>query len=131
MQKIVTHSGTFHADEVFACALLKLIYNEIEIIRTRDENLINAAQDDENIFVIDVGQKLEPSFKNFDHHQDANLPSSAGLLWEHYAAKWIKNNEATEIIRKNFIEGIDAIDINKDNILGLLYELPFNIKTVS
>ena len=39
---IAVHDGTFHTDDVFAVAILSLVFKEkqIEIIRTRDESLI-------------------------------------------------------------------------------------------
>ena len=39
--KIATHSGNFHADEVTAVAILKLIYPKAKVIRTRDEKKLN------------------------------------------------------------------------------------------
>jgi len=42
---IVTHDGTFHTDDVFACATLSLFFKdrEVEITRSRLENSIEAA----------------------------------------------------------------------------------------
>jgi uncharacterized UPF0160 family protein len=37
--KASTHDGRFHADEIFALAVLKLIYPDLEIVRSRDENV--------------------------------------------------------------------------------------------
>ena len=38
MLKIGTHNGHFHADEVLACAMLKMLpqYKDSEIVRSRD-----------------------------------------------------------------------------------------------
>ena len=52
-----THSGTFHADEVTACALL-LVYDLIDrdkIIRTRDITKLSTCE-----FVCDVGGEYDP-----------------------------------------------------------------------
>ena len=53
-KKLVTHNGSFHADDVFACALLALVLEnedeKFEVIRTRDEKIIK-----EGDFVFDVG----------------------------------------------------------------------------
>ena len=35
--KIAVHEGKFHADDVFAAAILTLVFPKIKIIRTRDE----------------------------------------------------------------------------------------------
>ena len=40
MKRMAVHDGTFHADDVFGVALMQSIYNDLEIIRTRDEELL-------------------------------------------------------------------------------------------
>ena len=51
---IVTHNGSFHADDIFACATLALYLEKKKtpytITRTRDENIMNASD-----YVVDVG----------------------------------------------------------------------------
>ena len=121
--KIVTHDGTFHTDEVFAIALIKkFITSKIEVIRTRDEKILNEAKEDKSIFVIDVGREYNFYKRNFDHHQrefnktwdnEDTLFSSCGLVWEFlkkrgYLKKFSKftlNN-----IEKKLIKKIDAHD---------------------
>ena len=39
MKRMAVHNGIFHADDVFGVALMQSIYNDLEIIRTRDEEL--------------------------------------------------------------------------------------------
>lgn len=79
MKKIITHSGSFHVDEIFAIALLARFYFgkpvlNLNIERTRDPQLLEGYTKDQNIFVIDLGGKYEPQNLNFDHHQkDPNL----------------------------------------------------------
>ena len=41
MKRMAVHNGIFHADDVFGVALMQSIYNDLEIIRTRDEELLN------------------------------------------------------------------------------------------
>lgn len=121
--KIVTHDGTFHTDEVFAIALIKKFINsKVEIIRTRNENILEEAKEDKNTFVIDVGREYNFYKRNFDHHQrdfdktwdnEDILFSSCGLVWEFlkkrgYLKKFSKftlNN-----IEKKLIKKIDAHD---------------------
>ena len=50
---IVTHEGSFHADDVVAAAVLSLLFNDPQIVRTRDMELINSLQ---NSCVVDVGE---------------------------------------------------------------------------
>ena len=38
-----THDGRFHADEIFALAVLNLIFPDLELVRSRDENVIKKA----------------------------------------------------------------------------------------
>ena len=63
MERVITHDGVFHADEVFAIALWKKYVNSnIEIIRTRDTDM----QAD---MFIDIGGVYSPDELLFDHHQ--------------------------------------------------------------
>ena len=59
-----THDGRFHADEIFALAVLNLFYPDLEIIRSRDEN-VNKNSD----IIVDVGHIYDPDNLTFDHHQ--------------------------------------------------------------
>jgi uncharacterized UPF0160 family protein len=84
--KVVTHSGTFHADDVFASAILRAAIGEFDLIRTRDQALIAAAD-----IVFDVGGIYDPDRKRYDHHmrdlprrQDGIPYSSVGLIWRDY-----------------------------------------------
>ena len=54
IKKLITHNGSFHADDLFACAVLFLLLEKrgekFEIIRTRDENILKNGD-----YVFDVG----------------------------------------------------------------------------
>ena len=113
--KIVTHSGKFHADEVFAVATLFLAYkNErMEIIRTRDPEIIKTAD-----IVVDVGGEYDSGKKRFDHHQqqgagvrENGIPySSFGIVWKVYGNKVCGSQTVSEIIDKTLVVPIDALD---------------------
>lgn len=115
---IVTHNGTFHADEVFAIALLMLYFakkspkDSIEIFRTRDAKAIAKCVADKDTWVVDVGGSYEPFARNFDHHQDGKLHASNMLvffsLWSEMFAQ-----EVAEIL-EGFFAGISDWDTNKD-----------------
>src|SRR3712207_7557428 len=60
-----SHPGNFHADDVFAVAVLQLVHGELEVVRTRDPELHAAAD-----VRIDVGGRHDPATGDFDHHQD-------------------------------------------------------------
>ena len=79
--QVVTHDGIFHADEVFACALLSIAYgrDNLAIIRTRDSKVLEVTTQNKDTWVIDVGNSYDPSLLNFDHHmRDFNLTNSFG-----------------------------------------------------
>jgi uncharacterized UPF0160 family protein len=111
--KIVTHDGVFHADEVFAIALLSIVLEtDFEIIRTRDVDTIEAAKKDPNIFVIDVGMDLNPDMLNFDHHQSQSLPASNILVM--YYLQVCQN--IPDLDKLAFMIGISNFDTNYENI---------------
>jgi len=77
---VLTHNGEMHADEVAAIAALIAFNNlVISVTRTRDENLISAAKLRGDL-LIDLGREFN-GVNLFDHHQDTELLSSAGLIW--------------------------------------------------
>ncbi|MES2902380.1 MAG: MYG1 family protein [Pseudomonadota bacterium] len=89
---IVTHSGKFHADDAWAVAALKILHPTAEVVRTRDEALVEAAD-----FAVDVGGRWDAEAGRFDHHQkgfDGARPTgvpyaSAGLVWKHCGAQCV------------------------------------------
>lgn len=114
-----THSGTFHADEVTACALL-LFYDLIDrdkIVRTRDPFLLSKCE-----YVCDVGGHYEPENKLFDHHQAdyQGGMSSAGMILLYLKDKGILNAKEYECFNSTLVLGVDAHDNGKDpQIYGL------------
>ena len=62
--RVATHPGTFHADDVFAIAALRLAHVQVEIVRTRDEEAQAAAD-----VRVDVGGRSDPATGDYDHHQ--------------------------------------------------------------
>lgn len=127
--KVITHDTTFHADDVMAVALLRHIGYSLEVVRTRDPQILAAALADPEIAVLDVGGEYNPLMFNFDHHQDISLQSAAGLIWEHFKNK-ICPKEAQPFFAK-FIASIDAMDTNRDNIFGSWDQLPSGFRNTS
>lgn len=84
----ITHNGVFHADEVFATALLSMI-SGVRLIRTRS---VKAEDKPEGVIMYDIGGKYSVWDKVFDHHQkdfsliheDRTKLSSFGMLWYLY-----------------------------------------------
>lgn len=89
---IATHGGKFHADDAWAVAVLKVLFPEADIVRTREQARIDAAD-----FAIDVGGVWDPATGRFDHHQKefdgaraSGVPyASAGLVWREYGARCV------------------------------------------
>lgn len=115
MVKIVTHSGDFHADEIFAVATLRIMLGDTpsELIRTRDEEIIKTGD-----YVVDVGGIYAPDKNRFDHHQEGragNHPngipySSFGLVWEKFGETVCGSKEIADMITADLVIGIDADD---------------------
>jgi uncharacterized UPF0160 family protein len=104
-----THDGTFHADEVTACALL-LLYGLIDrdkIIRTRNPVLLEQCE-----FVCDVGGIYDPKKKRFDHHQSAYTGelSSAGMVWLYLLEEGFIDEQTYDFFNRSLILGVDAHD---------------------
>jgi len=108
-----THNGTFHADEVTACALL-LLFNLIDrdkIFRTRDLKLLDRCE-----YVCDVGRVYDPAKKRFDHHQKeyTGSLSSAGMVLCYLVATNRLTQKEADFLNNSMIRGIDAIDTGYD-----------------
>lgn len=122
--KIVTHNGSFHADDLFACATLSLYLDRkgksYEIIRSRDADTINSAD-----YVFDVGGVYDPSKNRFDHHQKGGGGArsngieyaSFGLVWKHFGLELCdQNQEVWSKIDREIATPIDANDNGQDLI---------------
>lgn len=137
MKTIITHSGKFHADDVFGVATLVLFLEgngeEVEIVRTREEEKIEKGD-----YVVDVGNIYDPDNERFDHHQEEgagyyenNIPyASFGLVWEKYGEPLCKSKKIADIIRKKMVMHMDAVD-NGVNIFEALEEYETNPYTIT
>jgi len=116
MKTIAVHSGKFHADDVFAAAILKLIYPELKVIRTRNPEKLKDVD-----ARVDVGGVYDPKKMNYDHHQQGDgkfsekkkngIPyAAAGLIWKHYGEKLVSSKKIWDIIEDKIIQYIDADD---------------------
>ena len=87
MLTAATHDGTFHADDVFAFAiLLAATGGAVTLSRSRHAADWDAAQ-----VVFDVGGRYDPAQGRYDHHMrerplraNGEPYSSAGLIWRDY-----------------------------------------------
>lgn len=117
IKKLVTHNGSFHADDIFACATLSLVFEkhgeQFEIIRTRDKEIIDAAD-----YVFDVGHIYDEATNRFDHHQPGGAGtrpngieySSFGLVWKKFGLELCGVGRVWDTIDKNLVSAVDAHD---------------------
>jgi uncharacterized UPF0160 family protein len=112
-KKIVTHNSRFHADDVFASAVVLTLFPDAIFIRTRDEEIIKSAD-----IVFDVGNIYDPNALRFDHHQqggagirEGGIPyASFGLIWKHFGLQLCKDQKVVDFIDKRLVQSIDASD---------------------
>lgn len=110
--RFITHSGTFHADEVFATAILQLVYGDatgrrIEILRVRDAS---CAVDGDVVYDIGGGA--------LDHHmkggngvrEDGTPYASAGLVWKAKGREICPAPSVWEEMDETLFAPIDASD---------------------
>lgn len=127
--KLITHNGSFHADDVFAAATLVLFLEKEnkswEIIRTRDEEIIKRGD-----FVFDVGLVYDKEKNRFDHHQIGGAGkrnnieyASFGLVWDKYGEAVCGSREVADFLEKKIVQPIDAGDNGID-----LIELKTNVR---
>jgi len=124
---LITHNGKFHADEVFAVSLLKMLarFQNLPLVRTRDPQTIA-----QGMAVVDVGGVYDYEKLRFDHHQPEfkdtfspkyeTLLSSAGLVYKHFGKEIIslRKPDLTEEalaaiydhVYAHFVEAFDAHD---------------------
>ena len=113
MVKIITHSGSFQVDDIFAVAILILAIGESEVIRTRDKGQIATAD-----YVVDVGMIYDPTKNRFDHHQPGGAGersngiayASCGLVWKKFGEMLSGGKEEADLIDTKLIAPLDAHD---------------------
>jgi uncharacterized UPF0160 family protein len=139
---IATHSGTFHADDVFGVGILMGVFPSHTLIRTRKQELIDAAD-----FAVDVGGKWDTATGRFDHHQrgfdgarpaqevdGATVPgvgyASAGLVWSAFGTAYVQawavthghalNEDAVaQIVRTidhSLVQYLDIVDTGQGDV---------------
>ena len=110
---LVTHTGTFHPDDVFSTMFLSKIVDNPVLIRTNDPT--NAQKES---IIYDIG------FGKFDHHgpnaevreKERIKYSSFGLLWREFGRQYLEKINAEDIeklweaIDEKLVMQIDGID---------------------
>lgn len=132
---LYTHDGLFHADDVFASALLSLMAEDVHIVRGSD---LEIPEDTDKWIIFDIGGG------ELDHHTPENKESngvhpgtgipyaSCGLVWKKYYKDILEAQNCperyTEIVFSrldtSLIQGIDAEDNGYDPVGAELERLP-------
>ena len=112
----ITHSGVFHADEVFATVFIGKIFPKIELCR------MNNVPDDirGDVIVYDLGGgKYDHHQRSFNECRENGIKySSFGLLWREFGKEYLKKvgvdenfiDELYEAFDEQLVQGIDATD---------------------
>jgi uncharacterized UPF0160 family protein len=111
---IATHDGSFHADEVFAVAALRLLGDPVEVVRTRDRDTLAQAD-----LRVDVGFRDDASTGDFDHHQrgfdtareNGVRYASFGLVWREFGARICDGDQVVaDAVDETLVQPADAND---------------------
>lgn len=130
IKTLVTHDGSFHADDIFAATTLSILLEirgeNFEIIRTRDEEIINKGD-----YIFDVGGIYDEQLNRFDHHQiggagkreNGIIYSSFGLVWQKFGVEIAGEKEIADFIEQKIVIPVDAndngIDLYKTNFMNV------------
>ena len=127
----ITHTGKFHADDVFSTAFLDLYLKGVSVYRT---NEVTDEDYRENVYIYDIGQK------ELDHHQitakvraNGIMYCSFGLIWEKYGKDYLQETgvENIDVIYEAFVKDlVEAIDAD-DNGMFPKIEANYKVKTLS
>jgi uncharacterized UPF0160 family protein len=123
MNRIGTHSGSFHADDALGVAMLLALYPGAEVLRTRDPEVWATCD-----ALVDVGGEHNHVRNRFDHHQkgfserrENGIPyAGSGLVWAAYGVRyvlatveWVSYGEAeivAKLVDEKLIQHADAVD---------------------
>ena len=129
---LITHSGNFHADEVFATVVLSKLIDKENITLCR----ISAITQNEKGIVYDIG------YGEYDHHQPGGNGerlngvkyAAFGLIWKAFGKEYLKSINATNIddvweaIDKKLVQNVDSIDNGQ---LKISTQFDFEVITLS
>jgi len=112
-----THDGSFHADEVTACALLLMfdLIDREKIHRTRDMTELDKCE-----YVCDVGGIYDSKIKRFDHHQKEYTGelASAGMVLLYLKNQGLMDKTLYDHLNNSLVKSVDAHDIGKSEGRG-------------
>ena len=132
---LYTHDGLFHADDVFASALLSLMAEDVHIVRGSD---LEIPEDTDKWIIFDIGggeldHHTPENKENNGVHPGTGIPyASCGLVWKKYYKDILEAQNCperyTEIVFSrldtSLIQGIDAEDNGYDPVGTELERIP-------
>ncbi|MFA6257884.1 MAG: MYG1 family protein [Candidatus Paceibacterota bacterium] len=134
-KKLVTHNGSFHADDIFSAAIFLILLEKkgetFDIIRTRDEKIIETGD-----YIFDIGGMYNPEENKFDHHQvgGAGKRSSGieyaacGLVWKKFGIDLCGSQKVADLVDGILIAPIDAGDNGFDLVENKYETSPYFIQ---
>ena len=134
-KKLITHNGSFHADDIFAAATLSIYLEKkgetFEIIRTRDEEIIKAGD-----YIFDVGGIYDAEQNKFDHHQIGGASkrlngieyAACGLVWKKFGIELCGSQKACDLIDERLFAPVDAGDNGFDLVENKYETSPYFIQ---
>lgn len=141
---LVTHSGGFHADELFSTVILTRLFPAAVLVRSRAADWITPGPDR---IVYDVGGRFDPESRIFDHHQreaplreDGTPLSSFGLIWRAFGHDYLRSFDIPEAhldtvhaaFDDGFVRPVDLVDNGVASATGPLaaMSLPALLETL-
>jgi len=110
VKKIVTHTRPGHTDDILAVGLLSQKYPDAEIVFVHPQSPeLEELKERDDVILVDVGGEYNPARKNYDHHQDTEVPSSLVLVLKHEFPEYLKAIESEPLLKKS-LEVIDYKD---------------------
>ncbi len=133
--KLYTHDGLFHADDVFATALLSMMAEDIEVTRGSD---IDIPENKNDWIIYDIGggelDHHSPENKEANGcHPGTNIPYAAcGLVWKKYHKEILEaedcpRNYMNSVFQKmdvSLFQGIDAEDNGMNVVSDVADSMP-------
>lgn len=133
--QLYTHDGLFHADDVFATALLSLMAKDIKVTRGPDTEI---PKDTSDWIVFDIGggelDHHSPENKEANGtHPNSSIPYAAcGLVWKKYYSEILEAQDCPEEyyekvytrLENSLIMGIDAFDNGFNPVAAILEDMP-------
>ena len=101
--RIVSHRPPRHLDDSLAIALLLTKYPDAEIEFLHPQRVPEDYLKDPQTILIDIGGNFNPELKNYDHHQDLNLPFSFLMVLEHEFPQYYEVLKEDERLQKEVL----------------------------